>query len=180
MRRFVWIIVGLALATSAYAGGRHHRGIERLQAREAEILADVKAASPEHYAKLVELRDTAPRLYPIALHKAAMAVEVRAIDPTAEARQEEILALRSQVRGLADGFEALDAKAQKARRAEIEPLASRLFDLKLTEAEARLDVAEQRIADKRVELAAKKADKSKILAERVDALLRGEGDADDR
>jgi chromosome segregation ATPase len=106
-----------------------------------------------------------------ALQQQAGEAEVQVTSLQAENR-----ALRAQVRDLADGFDALDTKAQKARRAEIEPLASRLFDLKLIESEARLDVAEQRIADKREELAAQKADKSKLLAERVDALLRGDDD----
>jgi hypothetical protein len=174
MPRSAWTLLALLFTSVAFAGGPgKHDG-----SREAEVLAAVRAESPEQYQKLVALKDADPERYRHALRRAGAIVELRASDPTAKGREEEMKSLRQQIRDLAKDADTLDAKALAARRAQIEPLASRMFDLKVAERRAMLDLGDDRLAAKRDKVDEKAGEKDKIVDEKIDALLSGEGKGD--
>jgi hypothetical protein len=178
MKRFAVVLVALAVSASAMAGGGEGKGKSHRdhadRPSEAEILETVQDESPERYDRLIALRDRDPGRYHEAMRHIGRALAVREVDPKAEGRQQDIMALKDQLHDLAKGYDRLDPKAQAARKAEIVSLANQLFDLKMTELEARLKLAEKREAEGRARLEAHRADKAKIVNERVERLLSGE------
>jgi hypothetical protein len=168
MRRSVWVLVLLAFTTSAFAGG------EKKAPQEDQILQAVRTESPEQYRKLVALKSSDPERYDRALRRAGEVVALREADPTAKAREEEMRSLHQQIRDLAAGASALDAKALAARRAQIEPLASRLFDLRVAERRAMMDLADGTRDDRRDRLDEKVKDKNAIVDRKIDEMLSGE------
>jgi hypothetical protein len=148
--------------------------IERLLAHEQEILDAVKLRAPERYSELIALRDTDRRAYLRYLYRAARVL--RQVGER-DAASPELLNLRGQLDAVRarypDGIEALSKKDQAAVRAELTTLASQLFDLKQAQRRERIDELRSSLEELEADVARRDAERDAILADFVEAFLRG-------
>lgn len=130
-----------------------------------EVLAEI---APHRHAELVQLKETDPLRYQIALRRAARLAEF-GDDPASMERMKQVAAKEDRLDELAAGYAALSASEQKSRRAEMVKIAGEVFDLK--QAQRRDRVAKMK--EKLTKLEAEIADRDKRRAEIIDGYVNG-------
>lgn len=93
-----------------------------------------------------------------------------ASDPAASARHDEMKRLREQIRDLVpEEGTSLEGRERAKVRAQLTPLVSRMFDLRVERARSRLAADDPR----RDRIEQKLAEKDRIVAKHVEAMLDG-------
>ena len=148
--------------------------IDEIREREPEILAWVQKNDPDSYRRLNRLKHEDARLYLGQLVRVARMMERSERDPEVVARHKEMRQVERQFREAALEFKDLEAKEQKAMKAELESLAGVLFELRQAERRAHLEQLEHRIEELGVEIEERAQDRKRIIEEFVEQQTRGQ------
>jgi hypothetical protein len=141
--------------------------------KEAQILERLKAEDPERYEQLIGIKADYPEVYPMVLRKFAHRSEPKEKDPETAAKVERLHEIKRELREMARDFDALSAKEQKARRAEMEDLAHEAFDLHGEVHRARIAGMKAQLAEHERELADREKKRDEIVSEHLDRLIEG-------
>ena len=148
--------------------------LAELQAREAQILAEVKEAAPQEHAALLALKTEDPRAYWQTLRR--MDAVGRTGDTDAYGDVLRMRQLEDQLAALAEGYDALPKAEQTKRRAQCETLATELFALRQEARRRKVAHLEERLAVLRAEIDEREAKKETLIDAFVDQLLVGPAD----
>lgn len=162
----------LAPVPAAHAQDRPDaQWVERLRAREAEILDAVHTRDPDKHARLLTLKQTDPGLY------AATMWRLRHLSPEPTPDEIELRGLQARLQGLRDahpdGIDGLPRKEQQAVRAEVAQIAERIFAIRQAQRRARLDELKASIAELEADVAARDAERDTRIQRFVDRFLTG-------
>lgn len=146
--------------------------VSGLLAHEGELLQAVETNDPQHYQRLMVLRESDRGSYLAALYKVSKLVERARSDPAFAERLQQIQVREDQLRAMAAGFAARSAAEQGVLRAQMVALASELMDLKQAERRSRLEELRSRLDALQREIEQREKDRDAIVGEYVDRLVR--------
>ena len=148
--------------------------IERLKANESALLERVRTMAPDRHQELMVLQDTDQRAYFRALLKVARHLKAR------EGRGQsspEHAALRRQLADIRaeypDGIDDLPRKERNDVRAEIEGIASQIFDLKQAERRERIQQLRAALTEPEADVTLRDAERNKRIDDFIEDFLRG-------
>jgi len=143
---------------------------------ETEVLPVIKKYDPAFAAKLEELKTTAPQKYRMAVMMTGKMIGMSRME-----NDESLAAAAVKAGALEFGVRELSAKYDKAAeagkagiKAELKLKVAELFDLRLKGQELRIRRMEKDVAKLKSNLESRKANKAKIVEERL-GQLTGEG-----
>jgi len=147
--------------------------LQEIREREDEILAWLETHDPDSHQRLLKLRERDPVAYMGHLARASRMKERIAQDPALVERHRRMRRLERQIETLSADYDTLDAKAQKARRAEVVALVAQLFELRQIERRDKLAELESKIEELRGEIQEREGHRAEIIEDYVDQLIRG-------
>jgi hypothetical protein len=143
---------------------------------EEETLASVKKHDPAFARKLEELKASAPAKYRMALGLGGKMIAMARMEEDAALEKDAVrgMALEFDTRELSRRYDKASDPEKAAIRTELKAKLGELFDLKSKGQELRVKRMEKDIAKHKVNLDKRKANKAKIVEQRLDQLT-GEG-----
>jgi len=176
------ILVGFAGPASGAAPGPAGRpgverpGFDRRDTREQAILDAIQAADPERHRKILEVRESRPRLYRAVIGQAAMSLRSRDEDVGAVARFGKIVDECHNLHTQLAAWEKASAADQARFRKDIEGTVGRLFDLRQEARRAQVAMIEARLERLRTEISTREAKKKELVDTFTRAMLGAEDD----
>ena len=143
---------------------------------ESETLALIKKTDADFSKKLDDLKTVAPAKYKNIMQMASRALSISKMEQDEGAQKDIVrgLSLECQVRELGIKYDKASDADKKTIKAALRVKLSELFDLKSKGQEMRLKHMEREIARLKKGLSDRKANKSKIVDQRLDQVI-GEG-----
>lgn len=158
--------------------GEHdpHRNGPITETEERQIVEFVKAYMPQHYDRLIDLRDTNPRRYRITLRFLRPRVQKLQAMPeaTRKAHLREVK-LKVQIYKTTRAYRSADSDGEKLQiRQQLHDLLAEQFDIEQNIQAHRLKQLEEQLQRLKDELKHRNEHREKIITDRLEDILSGE------
>jgi hypothetical protein len=149
--------------------------VQRMLAREAELLARLEEWDPDKHTQLLAIRDVDRRAYIGALVRISRAIEreERAPSPELVAAMRRMDAIKLRY---PDGLDSVQGKDLKELRAEVTALAEEIFRLKQAERRERIQQLRASLEELEADVARRDREKDQLIRRFVDEFLEGDAD----
>ncbi|MBI4655825.1 MAG: hypothetical protein HY746_03645 [Elusimicrobia bacterium] len=166
------------MGKAGFEQGRH--GIGGIEPEEIEnmVCSTIKDHNPAFLEKLEQLKNLAPAKYKMLVRQTAKMLAFARFEKDKALEKDVVkgISLEFDTRELGASYEKAD-DAQKGKiKKELEAKVAEQFDLKLKGQEIRIKKLDKEITKLRGQMEKRKANKSKIVKDRVDELV-GEGES---
>ncbi len=133
-----------------------------------QLLERVKDKYPEKYERLVELRESDPRLFHQQMMKLRHHLTKGEQDPEIMERMEEMRTLRSSFQEAVEAYEAAVGNAKEKLREKLTELATEMFAARQGARKRRLERAKERIVELQDEIEQRDQNKDELIQRFVD------------
>jgi hypothetical protein len=145
---------------------------EAAELSEAELLEAVQTYTPNHYDKLIALRDSDPEAYEAALEKVSEKVLAQKTEKAEY--KEELAKIKVQFQDLAAKHAASQPQQQEALREEMRLLAEEYFEMNQRAKRMRLEAIQAKAVRMEGQLERQESRRDQIIERYIEAALKTE------